>query len=339
MHADSTSSPAAGRSRALRWVTWIVAALGLFGCAALLRELGTVRVTQSLQQLGPWLGWLFALEIGRVGCELLGTRTVLGSARVSTRRLLRGQLLGQTFDVIMPAGRASAEAVKASVYAQEIGAAHAAAAGTALQLAALVANAGWALIGFAVSVTSALPRPLQLGLLGYAAATTLLLGFVVLCALLPRVRRFARRVPFVHDTFERFALLIQQQPRRLLGAVGAQALGRGFQAAEIAVLSAALAGHVSLGRMVMGQAVYLVGAAAGDLVPAQLGTTDAAFVYAADAFGLTSSAAMAVTLALHAVQVAVAACAGAAALALWFGAERAAPAEVVASVPLDEPSH
>jgi hypothetical protein len=303
---------------------------------ALLRELGTVRVTHALQQLGPWLFSLFVLEVGRVTWELVGTRAVLGPG-VSPSRLVRAQLLAQVFDVIMPAGRASAEAAKASVLATEVGAAHAAAAGTALQLASLVANALWALFGFVASVATPLPRALAISLLVYAGAMCLLVSFVVLCTLLPRVRALARRLPFLHDTLERFAVLIEREPPRLLAAVGAHALARGCQALQIAALCAALGGHASLQSLVMGQAVYLVGAAAGDLVPAQLGATDAAFVYAAAAFALPPSAAMALALALHAVQVAVAACSGTGALALWIFGDAREPAARVAPISVDEP--
>lgn len=314
--AESSPTPSA-RRRPLRWVTWVVAALGLIGCVALLRELGAVRVTRALQQLGPWLVWLFVLELGRVAWELAGTRAVLGR-RVAASRLVRAQLIAQVFDVIMPAGRASAEAVKASVLAPEVGATQAAAAATALQLAALVANALWAVLGFIASLSTTLPRALAISLLVYAGTMCALVGLVILCALLPRVRAVARRLPFLHETLERFALLIEREPRRVLLAVAGHALARACQATQIAVLCAALGGHGSLRSFVMGQAVYLVGAAAGDLVPAQLGATDAAFVYAAAAFALPPSAAMALTLAVHAVQVVVAACAGAGALALWI---------------------
>src|SRR5262249_14688243 len=148
------------------------------------------------------------------------------------------------------------------------------------------ANACLALVGFAVSRHTTLPNGLSLGLLAYAAGTTSIVLVVMVCAAAPRVRNLFRRMRFVQDALERFAHLIRNQPRRLLLAVGAQVLGRACQGTQIALLTTALAAPPELSNMLLAQAVYLVGAALGDLVPMQLSTTDAVFVYAAGTFGL-----------------------------------------------------
>jgi uncharacterized membrane protein YbhN (UPF0104 family) len=315
------------RRRSLRVVTWGIALLGPGLCVALLRELGTGHVLDTLKQLGPWLPSVIALELGRMTCEWLGTRTALGglAARLSPARFWRGQLLGQCMDVLMPAGRATSETAKAAVFSHDIGLPQAAALATALQLAALVANACLALLGFAVSRQTTLPAGLSYGLLAYAAGTTSIVIVVVVCAAAPRVRAAFRRARFVHDALERFAHLIRSQPRRLLFAVGAQVFGRVCQGTQLALLTTALAAPPEFRAMLLGQAVYLVGAALGDLVPMQLGTTDAVFVYAAGTFGLPPTAAMAVTLAMRAVQVIVAVSSGVAALGLWLFSVRRRP--------------
>ena len=319
-----TIAPPTSRSRPLRFVTWVLALAGVFVCVALLRELGTGQVLQTLRALGPWLPSLIALELGRMTCEWLGTRMALGglAARLSAARFWRGQLLGQALDVLMPAGRATSEAAKAAIFSRDIGLAQAAALATALQLAALVANALLAVLGFVASREMALPAGLGLGLLVYAAVTGLIVLTVMSCAVAPRLRQVFRRVPFVHDTLERFAQLIARQPRRLLFAVAAQVLGRVCQGAQLVLLTTVLAAMPPVRAMLLGQAVYLVGAALGDLVPMQIGTTDAIFVYAAGSFGLQPAAAMALTLALRTVQVIIALTSGALALLLWTMARR-----------------
>lgn len=323
----STTAQPASRSRPLRLLTWALALAGVFVCAVLLRELGAGHVLQTLRELRPWLPSLLALELGRMTCEWLATRTALGglAARLSAARFWRGQLLGQALDVLMPAGRATSETAKAAIFAHDIGLAQAAALATALQLAALVANALLAVLGFVASRDMVLPSGLGLGLLAYAAGTVSIVVAVVSCAAAPRLRRLFRRLPFVHDTLERFAQLIALQPRRLLCAVAAQVLGRVCQGAQLVLLTTVLAGVPALSAMLLGQAVYLVGAALGDLVPMQIGTTDAIFVYAADGLSLQPAAAMALTLALRAVQVIIALASGALALGLWLATVRRKP--------------
>ena len=338
MERIDVSAGSVGKGVPLRIATWAAAALGCGCLAFLLRQLGTGDIVAGLRSVAPVLPFLLVLELGRVMCELFGTRAVLGPVAEQLRvgRLLRGQLIGQTLDVVMPAGRASSEAVKAAVFAEDIGLPPAAAAATALQLAALAANALWALTGYGLSSLhggvaadgggAALPSALSLGLLGYAGVTGALVVAALLCAASPRVRAVFHRIPFVHATLERFADMIARQPARLLVAAGAQLLGRSCQASQIAVLALALGAHTTLIAAIMGQAVYLVGAAAGDLVPGQLGATDAAFVMAAGALGFRRPDAMAASLALHGVQALAALCAGAGALGLWLWEARTARA-------------
>lgn len=336
MNHTEASSNSTGKSVPLRIATWVAAALGCSCLVFLLRQLGAGDILSGLRSVAPVLPFLLVLELGRVLCELLGTRAVLGPVADQLRfgRLLRGQLIGQTLDVVMPAGRASSEAVKAAVFAEDIGVPAAAAAATALQLAALAANALWALAGRVLSSLpggvaadgggAALPSALSLGLLAYALVTGALVIAALSCAASPRVRAVFHRIPFVHDTLERFADMIAREPARLLMAAGAQLLGRTCQAMQLAVLALSLGAHTTLRAAIMGQAVYLVGAAAGDLVPAQLGATDAAFVMAAGALGFRRPDALAASLALHGVQALAAACAGAGALALWLWEARTA---------------
>jgi hypothetical protein len=320
-------------------ITLLMAALGVVTFALLLWNLGDLEVLRGLLSLSSFGPLLVLLELGRFGCEILATRALLTAANVSVPLscLLRGQLIAQAIDVVMPAGRTAAEATKATVYARYLGLPQAAAIATLLQLAVLVANACLASAGYVASLGTPLPRALQLALLGFAAATSCLVLGIAAFAAAPAARKLFARMRFVQVSLERFAALLRSSPRQLLNAVFAQLLGRSMQAMQLVVLGYALGAEPTLARAAIMQAVYLVGAASGELVPAQLGTTDAAFVLAAPALGLTQSAAFSASLMLHAVQLLSGGLACMAAFALWW-LEARRPADKVALPALESRS-
>lgn len=308
----------------LRALTWSLTVLGVGAFVLLLQRLGGGAVLAGLRSLGRLWPLLLSLEVGRLGCELAGTRALLGAAaaRVPLVRLIRGQLIGHALDVVMPAGRAVAEAAKAAVYAREVGGPQAAAIATALQLSVLFANALWALVGCCVSGRLGLPAALRVGLLGYTGATCLLVLGVCVFAASPRMRAVFARSPMLHASLERFATLLEAAPGRVAVAVLAQLVGRGVQASQLALAGTLLGAQFSLSQVALAQAVLLVGGALGDLVPAQLGMTDSAVVLAAPTLGMTQAAAFSSTVALHAVQVLMAGLAALAAFAFWYSERR-----------------
>lgn len=319
---ESASAPARSQTSRLvtRVLTLLMAAFGVLTFGLLLWNLGDLEVLRSLLSLSSFLPVLLVLELGRLGCEVLGTRALLtaAGARVPTLPLLRGQLIAQALDVVMPAGRAAAEAAKASVYARYLGLPQAAAIATMLQLAVLVANACWAIAGYLASRDAPLPHALRLALLGFAAAMSCLVLGVSAFAASPSARKLFGHLRFVEVSLQRFASLLRSAPRQLMNAVFAQLLARSMQALQLIVLGYALGAEPSLARAAIMEAVYLVGAASGELVPAQLGTTDAAFVLAAPAFGLTQGAAFSASLMLHAVQLLAGAMACLGAFGAWW---------------------
>jgi hypothetical protein len=303
-----------------RLLTLAIAGIGGLTFVLLLCNLGTSEVWRGLAALSAFGPALALLELGRTACELLGTRALLKTtdAQLPMLRFVRGQLLAQTLDVVMPAGRTAAEAAKATLYAPHLGLPQAAAIGAALQLACLAANALWALAGYVASADVGLPQPLRVGLLGFTAATGGVVILVCVLASVPRARALLGRVRFLQATLERFALLLRQSPKALGQAVLAQLLGRAVQAVQLALLSYGLGAAPSFASSAILQAVYMVGAACGELIPAQLGATDAAFVLAAPALGLTPSAAFSASLALHAVQLLMGVVTFIASAGLWW---------------------
>lgn len=304
----------------LRLVSVLLGAgcLGLFGWLLLRFESGAM--WQSLRAIASVVPLLLALEVGRACCELVATRALLGPdfARLPVLRFVRGQLLALCLDVVLPAGRAAAESSKALMYSRALGWPLAAAVGTALQLAVLSANALWVLVAYALSAGSELPAAVRTGLVTYAAGTSALVIGVALFAAAPGVRALCQRVPLLHAVLSRFTDILASARTRLLVAMAAQLSSRVLQALQLWAAARALGASPSAAQAVLTQAVYLVGAALGELVPAQLGTTDAAFVVAAPALGLTALAAFSATLALHAVQLMFALVAGLLSLLVYW---------------------
>jgi hypothetical protein len=68
----------------------------------------------------------------------------------------------------------------------------------------------------------------------------------------------------------------------------------------------------------LAEALCVVGGAAGDLVPAQLGALDGVLALGAPGLGLTAAAVVVLGLVLHAVQLAAALVSGVAAASLSF---------------------
>jgi hypothetical protein len=308
----------------LRALILIASLACLAGFALLFFKLDVAAVSASLFSLGRIWPWILLLELARVSCEVLTTHSLLGSAgaQLPWLRLWRGQLLGQACDVFMPLGRTSAEAAKAVLYAGHVGAPVAGAVATTMQLAVLAANCSWVIASYVPSRTLGVNATIRAGLLTYTAATLSLVLAVVLFAAAPWARRASARLPLLHASLERLAQLLLSTPKALLVAVTSQLFGRVLQASQLALIAATLGAHITPSHMYTLEAVYMVGAALGELVPAQVGTTDAALVVAAPALGLSAVAAFSAILALRAVQMLVAAGCAAASLGMWWLEER-----------------
>jgi hypothetical protein len=312
--------------RQLRALILLASLACLAGFALLFFHMDVAAVSASLFSLGRVWPWLFLLELGRVACEVLTTRSLLGSARAKLPmlRLLRGQLLGQACDVLMPLGRTSAEATKAVLYSTYVGAPLAGAVATTMQLAVLAANCSWVIASYVPSRTLGVSATVRAGLLTYAGATLSLVLAVVLFAAAPWARRASQRWPVLHASLEQLAQLLLSTPKTLLFAVLSQLLGRLVQASQLALIVAALGVQLTPGHVYTLEAVYMVGAALGEFVPAQLGTADAALVVAAPALGLSAVAAFSAILALRAVQLVIAGACALGSLSLCWLEERRA---------------
>src|SRR5262249_19672206 len=139
----------------------------------------------------------------------------------------------------------------------------------------------------------------QCVLLGAAGGAILLASYFF-----PTDSALLRRIPRVARALGDFRVAIRSLPTFPLSALGWLVLGRLSQVLLIAVLAHAVGAAFSVACPFIAQAVLLIGATVGDVIPGQIGAFEAAFSVSAAAMGLTRSNAVAVALLIHLVQAA-----------------------------------
>jgi len=310
--------PAACALVGLALVVWVVSRSGV----AALRDVAVLAA--------PYVPLLLAIEAGRELLEVFAARALYPAGTApSFKALLRVHLLTYGVVTFAPAGRATAEALRATLLAGEVGGARAAAAGTAAQALVILSTAvasGACAAGAFVADSQALAGPLLAQTIAFVA-----LGFVMLLA--PRspfasglVRRF-RKMSAHGEDYVRAMRDLPAVPMRGLGWLVAS---RATQWVFVAVALHAVGARVSPVAALVAHGALLAGTTAGDLVPGQLGATDGAFALFHRAIGCTEAQAVGVALLLHAVQLAWALASAPALLAVRRGARPApAAAEVV----------
>ncbi len=258
-------------------------------------------VRDALVQLAAWIPVLFVLEGARIAVEAAGTRALYLPYRVPLGLLARSHVIGYSLAFYMPAGRATAETVKAAMLAKCATPARAAAVAAANQSLALL---GMSAAGFACMIGAALVPGSGKLVASVAAVASLTgaLGFAIRFATLHLdagwLRRFAPKAAIVvGDARAEIPRWFPPFPLAMFLA------NRLLQLASIAVLLYALAGTVTVTSTLVAGAVNLVGASLGDMVPGQLGATDATFSVSAGLVGLTPSAAISIALMIHIVQM------------------------------------
>lgn len=280
--------------------------LGLAVVAWLVREVGTDALLHVLVPALPWVPLAASFEVARVALDALSSRYTLGrkGAQVPAWPLLGSHLVAFSVMGVAPAGRATAEAVKAGLLSRWIGGGSAVAMGTANQANTLLSSgtftllsaaAAYAVTGLSILTWALLAHSVLMnasGLAIRAAARYERLGRW----LGRRFRRVERHVAAFHAT-SRETRLFPPKP------VVAMMIGRGFQAAHFAVLAAAVGISPSVADALALHGVYLVVAALGVMVPGQIGASEGGFALAADTLGTTVPRAMSIALLAHTIQL------------------------------------
>lgn len=319
------------------WQRWLARSfrpllliLGIGTVVLLVRQEGPERVWQTLVGAAAWMPAIFALEIAFMGMDTIALRGLFGErGRVVPPAVwIRTALLQYGVMQLLPAGRAGGEVARAAGLAPYVGSARAAAMATRLQATTLLANSVisvpcWLAVAYSVGAASAL----GFAVLGNGVVTLALGGALLLVAGRSKLGAWiGRKFPKLGQEGASFDEALRHGGA-WVPALAATSFGRIFQTVQYGLIVAAVGGYLSIDSALISQAIHLVGAGLGDMVPNQAGITETAyrwFAPAAPALGLEGDGAKAIVIALIA-RICQFSLAGASLLvtALWKG--QAAP--------------
>lgn len=296
-----------------------MASLGLLGVAILVHRASSSSVLAALSAAAIYFPIVVILEGGMLACEAAALWWLYGEARHKLRvaDLARAAVVGYPMMVLLPVGRAAAEAMRAGLLTPNAGGARAAAAATRMQGVLLLANAlisvPCALAALALLGPSILPAAIAFNAVG-----VLVLGLSVLyggrrAGLGAWLGRLSKRIGHSGTEFDEY---LREGPAIPLRAVLGAFASRLLQLGQYMVLLVAVGGQFGLIRGLSTQGIHLVGSAIGDLIPGQLGVTEATYSLWSGALSLDAAAALAIALLAHLSQVSWAAIGSVAAL-IW----------------------
>jgi len=299
--SDSAPAPAPQKAAVPAWARLALLAAGLCAVAWLVHNAGADLVWRVIVAAGPWLPIIFLLEFTWVLVEGIGLLLLLGTWRreIPARSWVMATLTHFTTMMVLPVGRAGAEAVRATLLARYVGGGRSAAASSLMQALVLLGNALVSLACAVVVSTRGVGGDLALLLVGNAVATAFLGGglYVIL--------RRAKLGGFLGKHFQKMAHFgpeldqhVRENRTRHLPAFAFVVLGRLVQTLQYGFIFAAVAGSFQASGMFIAQGVHLIGAGLGDMVPNQVGVTEGAFRFFAAALGLAAEPERAISLAL-----------------------------------------
>jgi hypothetical protein len=294
-------------SKGVRWlVHGVLAALGLGTLLYLVLHVGPARLWGTLRALAPLLPAVFALEGGRVMADAWRTRLLYahGGYAIAFGRVLSVQLASYPINLLVPAGGAAAEAFKATVLAADARPSLAAAVATSNQAIALLG-------GFVISIPCVLAALRVWGLSGFTIAIAIQAATAVGLALFIQTATRQRLVGVLAGRVSEkagaalgsYREAVVGLPFLALAPLGAAVVNRVILLAELGLLAAGAGAAIGLEPALLALGVQLVGGAAGDVVPGQIGATDASFALAAEPLGIELASAVSIPIAMHALQL------------------------------------
>jgi len=286
------------------------AGLGVLAVVLLVRHVGAKRLAETIADMAPFIAVAFALEGLRICSDTLRMRLLYsqGGHVIRYFTLLRVQLAAYPVNLLVPAGGAASEAYKVAVLKDVVGVPLATAVATITQSLVLIAGAIISIPCIFAAVAVWGFHGLTVAVIVQAGVSLALGGAILGGARYRGVGRFIARV--VRRFSKRGALAIEKaqevvvsSPPVPLRALGAAVLSRVFQGVQLAVLALGAGAAMGIVPAFLALAVQLVGGAAGDLLPAQIGATDGAFAIAAEPLGIDLPHALSIAIAMHVVQL------------------------------------
>ena len=298
--ADATPR-SARRTWLIRTARLLLLLAGIAAVVLLVREAGLDATLHTLREAAVFLPFVVLLEAAWFSMDAVALRLFLGSHadRVPRGAWFRSAMMAYGVMVLLPAGRAGGEVVRASILAPHVGGARAAAIATRLQGATLFANTlisvpCWIAVVLALDVG----QPLAWLIVGNAVVTAALGGLIVFASRFSRLGGFlGRRIRALAAHGASFDEALRDETH-WTRPILATSVGRMLQTVQYGIILLAVGGALTPISALIAQGIHLVGAGFGDLVPNQVGITEGAYRLFAPALGLEHQPARAIGIAL-----------------------------------------
>jgi hypothetical protein len=280
--------------------------LGIGAVAVVIGRAGATDVLNALKNSAKLFPLAVLLEGGILACSTFSLRSLYGEVRrqLPKRAWIRAGLWGFVAMLIVPAGRAAAEVLRGALLSKEGGGHRAAVAVVHMQGVALMATSlasAWGALAAYLSGGSVRVPALIAG----NAVLTFTLGAGIVFA-----QQKARWGAFLGKLFPRARTWGQAVDESAAGArpqwmraLAWETAGRLLQGLQYAVYVVAVGGVFGVREGLAAQGIHLVGASLGDLVPGQLGVSEANFALSAQTLSISVSQAAAVGVLAHAGQL------------------------------------
>lgn len=279
--------------------------LGIGAVVYLVHDAGPDLVWRTLAAAAVLLPIVGLAECGFAAMDVVSLRLLYGEhgKKVPAPVWLRSAIMAYGIMILFPAGRAGGEVMRAANLAPYVGGARAAAGATVLQGVTLFGNALISIPCYlAVALASGPFEILALLVAGNGIATALIGTALLYGARFSKIGGWlGKRIGALGSHGTEFDSSLHEMPRAPAGPVMAAVLGRAFQSVQYGVILVAVGGTLTVGNALLAQAIHLVGAGLGDMVPNQAGITETAYRLSASfgpQLGLHDTAAQMISIAL-----------------------------------------
>jgi hypothetical protein len=280
---------------------WLLLALGVVAVVLLVRESGPERVLEVMIRAAPWLPFILLLEGAWISMDVIALRFLYGKAgrKVPLSAWLRSASVAYGVMILLPAGRAGGEVMRAAQLSKHVGMVSVTGAAQ-LQGSTLFANAVISIPCF-LAVASGVGYGHELAvlvLLNGLATLVLGLGALFMASRSELGGRLGRKFAFLQQyasQLDEAAKPMKAFPRR---AVLFTVTGRAIQALQYGIILLAIGGVLTPRSALVAQGIHLVGSGLGDMIPNAVGITEAAYRFFAETLGFAHDPARAIAIAL-----------------------------------------
>lgn len=287
----------------------IAALVGLVLVYSVLQHAGFDAVIGALKRAAPVFPIVLFLELAILACTMCGLRLLYleDRHRIPLKELIRAGFIGYALMGLVPAGRTVAESARAALLAKYSTAARAAVAATQLQGVALLANAVislFAAIATWIALDTRWPTlPAWMIFCNFVIATALGFGILFAGSRSGVGAWLGKRISWIRRFGQDFDREFSNTKLVPIGPFLWEFFGRVLQVLQNAVLVVAVGGAFGLISALCSEGLHLVGAALGDLIPGQLGATEASYQLSAHALSLSPADAVCIALLAHVAQL------------------------------------